>query len=137
MKRSTVVPYLKLLRFLVRSGTGLRYSWAEPALDRPVTRSVSQVNAGRLVEVLSTVDRLASEKVTVEGTLERFNRGGGAWGLLTEEGRRIGKIASGGPSLDGLQVGGRYRFHCEEEIEEIDITGRESRTLYLNRHEPV
>ena len=129
--------YLKLLRFLVRSGTGLRYSWAEPALDRPVTRSVSQVDAGRLVEVLSTVDRLASEKVTVEGAFERFNRSSGAWGLLTEEGRRTGKIASGGPSLDGLQVGGRYRFHCEEEIEEIDITGRESRTLHLNRHEPV
>ena len=129
--------YLKLLRFLVRSGTGLRYSWAEPAFDRPVTRSVSRVDAGRLVEVLSTVDRLASEKVTVEGAFERFNRSSGAWGLLTEEGRRTGKIASGGPSLDGLQVGGRYRFHCEEEIEEIDITGRESRTLYLNRHEPA
>ena len=129
--------YLKLLRFLVRSGTGLRYSWAKPAFDLPVTRSVSRVDAGRLVEVLSTVDRLASEEVTVEGAFERFNRSSGAWGLLTEEGRRIGKIASGGPSLDGLQVGERYRFHCEEEIEEIDITGRESRTLYLNRHEPV
>ena len=129
--------YLKLLRFLAQSGTGLRYSWAEPALDRPVTRSVSQGDAGRLVEVLSTVDRLASEEVTVEGAFERFNRGSGAWGLLTDEGRRTGKIASGGPSLDGLQVGGRYRFHCEEEIEEIDVTGRESRTLYLNRHEPV
>ena len=129
--------YLKLLCFLVQSGTGLRYSWAEPAFERPITRSVSQVDAGRLVEVLSTVDRLASEEVTVEGAFERFNRGSGAWGLLTEEGRRTGKIASGGPSLDGLKVGGRYRFHCEEEIEEIDITGRESRTLYLNRHEPV
>ena len=129
--------YLKLLRFLAQSGTGLRYSWAEPAFDRPVTRSVSQVDAGRLAEVLSTVDKLASEEVTVEGAFERFNRGSGAWGLLTDEGRQTGKIASGGPSLDGLQVGGRYRFHCEEEIEEIDITGRESRTLYLNRHEPA
>ena len=126
--------YLKLLRFLAQSGTGLRYSWAEPAFDRPVTRSVSQVDAGRLAKVLSTVGKLASEKVTVEGTLERFNRGSGAWGLFTDEGRRTGKIASDGPSLDGLQVGGRYRFHCEEET---DITGRKSRTLYLNRHEPI
>ena len=129
--------YLKLLRFLAQSGTGLRYSWAEPAFDRPITRSVSQVGAGRLVDVLSTVDKLASEKVTVEGAFERFNRGSGAWGLLADDGRRTGKIASGGPSLDGLKVGGRYRFHCDEEIEEIDITGRESRTLYLTRHEPV
>ena len=129
--------YLKLLRFLAQSGTGLRYSWAEPAFERPITRSVSQVGAGRLVDVLSTVDKLASEKVTVEGAFERFNRGSGAWGLLADDGRRTGKIASGGPSLDGLKVGGRYRFHCDEEIEEIDITGRESRTLYLTRHEPV
>ena len=129
--------YLKLLRFLVQSETSLRYSWAEPTFDRPITHSVSQSDAGRLVEVLSTVDKLASEKITVEGTFERFNRGSGTWGLLTEEGRRTGKIASDGPSLDGLKVGGRYRFHCEEEIEEIDITGRESRTLYLNRHESV
>ena len=129
--------YLKLLRFLAQSGTDLRYSWAEPAFDLPVTRSVSQVDAGRLVEVLSKVDKLASEKVTVEGAFERFNHGSGEWILRTEEGRRIGEIASGGPRLDGLKVGGRYRFHCEEEIEEIDITGRESRTLYLNRHESV
>ena len=126
--------YLKLLHFLAQSGTSLRYSWAEPAFDRPITRSVSQGDAGRLVEVLSTMDELASKKVTVEGTLERFNRDSGAWGLLTEEGRRTGRIASGGPSLDGLKVGGRYRFHCEEEV---DITGRKSRTLYLNRHELV
>ena len=129
--------YLKLLRLLAQSGTGLRYSWAEPRLDRPITRSVSQVEAGCLVAALSSVDKLAVESVTVEGALERFNRSTGAWGLLTDEGRRTGKIASDGPSLDGLKVGGRYRFHCDEEIEEIDITGRESRTLYMNLHEPV
>ena len=129
--------YLKLLRFLAATGTGLRYSWAEPGFERPITRSVSQVEAGCLVEALSTVDKLTTESVTVEGALERFNRSSGAWGLLTDEGRRTGKIASDGPSLDGLKVGGRYRFHCDEEIEEIDVTGRESRTLYLNRHEPV
>ena len=128
--------YLKLLRLLAATGTGLRYSWAEPGFERPITRSVSQVEAGCLVEALSTVDKLTTESVTVEGALERFNRGSGAWGLLTDEGRRTGKIASDGPSLDGLKVGGRYRFHCDEEIEELDVTGKESRTLYLNRHEP-
>ena len=129
--------YLKLLRLLAATGTGLRYSWAEPRFDRPITRSVSQVEAGCLVDALSTVDKLGTESVTVEGALERFNRNSGTWGLHTDEGRRTGKIGSNGPSLDGLKVGGRYRFHCEEEVEELDITGRESRTLYLNWHEPV
>ena len=129
--------YLKLLRFLVEQKTGLRYSWADPKSERPSQRAVSQFEAGLLVDALSSVTNLGSESVTLEGTFERFNRRSGSWGLLTTEGKRFGKIKDGGPSLDGLEVGGRYRFHCEEEIEEVDITGREARILYLNRHEPV
>ena len=129
--------YLKLLRFLVEQRTGLRYSWAEPNSERPSNRAVSQSEAGPLIDILSSVTNLGSEPVTLEGTFERFNRESGSWGLLTTEGKRLGKIRDGGPSLDGLEVGGRYRFHCDEEIEEINITGRESRVLYLNRHEPT
>lgn len=129
--------YLKLLRFLVESRTGLRYSWAEPRFDHPIARSVSETEAGCLVDVLSSVDKLAIESVILEGVFVRFNRNSGAWGLHTDEGLRTGKIMSGEPSLDGLEVGGRYRFFCDEEIEALDITGRESRALYLNRHEPA
>ena len=129
--------YLRLLRFLVDRRTGLRYSWAEPKSERASHRSVLQAEAGPLVEALSSVTDLGREEVTLDGTLERFNRGSDAWGLLTTAGQRLGKIREGGPSLDGLEVGGRYVFYCDEVIEEVDITGRESRTLYLNRHEPV
>ena len=127
--------YLKLLRFLVERETGLRYSWADPRSERPSRRAVSQVEAESLVEALSTVTDLGTETVRLEGTFERFNRGSGAWGLLTSEGPRRGRVSKGGPSLDGLEVGARYIFHCEETIEDVDVTGRESRTLYLNRHE--
>jgi hypothetical protein len=48
-----------------------------------------------------------------------------------------GKVRDGGPSLDGLKAGGRYRFSCVEEIEEVEGTGREQRTLYLLEHEPA
>ena len=129
--------YLRLLRFLVDRRTGLRYSWAEPKSERTSHRSVLQAEAGPLVEALSSATDLGREAVTLEGTFERFNRGSGAWGLLTTGGQRLGTVHDGGPSLDGLEVGGRYVFCCDEVIEEVDITGRESRTLYLNRHEPV
>ena len=129
--------YLRLLRFLVDRRTGLRYSWAEPRSERTSHRSVLQAETGPLVEALSSVTDLGLEAVTLEGTFERFNRGSGAWGLLTTGGQRLGKVRDGGPSLDGLEVGGWYIFHCDEVIEEVDITGRESRTLYLNRHEPA
>ena len=129
--------YLKLLRFLVERETGLRYSWAEPKSERPSSRAVSQSEASQLIEALSSVTNLGSESITLEGTFERFNRGNGSWGLLTNEGRRLGKVKGGGPSLDGLEVGGRYRFYCDEEIEEVAITGRELRVLYLKNHEPA
>ena len=129
--------YLKLLRFLVERETGLRYSWAEPKSERPSNRAVSQSEAGLLIEALSSVTNLGSESMTLEGTFERFNRGSGSWGLLTNEGKRWGKVKGGGPSLDGLEVGGRYRFYCDEEVEEVAITGRELRVLYLKNHEPA
>ena len=127
--------YLKLLRFLVKNNTGLRYSWAEPASEQRHDRAVSQAEAAPLVEALSGVTNLGIEKVILDGEFDKFNRGSGDWGLQTAEGMRSGKVREGGPSLDGLEVGGHYRFYCEEEIEEMDITGRETRTLYLNRHE--
>ena len=92
--------YLKLLRFLVERETGLRYSWAEPKSERPSNRAVSQSEAGLLIEALSSVTNLGSESITLEGTFERFNRGNGFWGLLTNEGKRWGKVKGGGPSLD-------------------------------------
>jgi len=129
--------YLKLMRFLVDHQTGIHYSWAEPNSVRPSSYAATEAETRMLVDALSSVTHLGVETVTLEGRFERFNRRSGSWGLLTNEGRVSGHIKKGGPSLDGLQVDGRYRFHCEEEIEEIDITGRESRKIYLNSHEAL
>jgi hypothetical protein len=98
---------------------------------------VAEAEAGPLVEVLSGVSNLGGETVTLVGEFEMVKRGTGAWGLLTEEGLSSGKVREGGPSLDGLKVGGRYKFSCVEEIEEMEGTGREQRTLYLTEHEPA
>lgn len=115
--------------------TGFRYSWAEPSSERPGRDGVSHAQAASLVEALSSVTDLGVEAVRLEGTFEKFNRGTGAWGLLTAEGSRSGRMREGSADLDGLEVGGRYVFHCDEVIEEVDVTGRELRTLYLHRHE--
>ena len=129
--------YLRLLRFLVQHKTGLRYSWAEPTFSKPSYRAVGEAEAGPLVDVLSGVSNLGAEIVVLVGELEKVNRGTGAWGLLTADGVSSGKIREGGPRLDGLKVGGRYRFTCIEEIEEVEGTGREQRTLYLTEYEPA
>ena len=129
--------YLKLLRFLAEERTGLRYSWAAPNSETPTTRAVLERETGPLIEALSSVEKLAREVIVLEGKFDKFNRNTGLWGLLTEDGSYAGKVGEEGPSLDGLEVGGSYRFSCDEEIEEVLLTGREKRTLYLNRHERI
>ena len=54
--------------------------------------------------------------------------------LLTDCGVKTGKTAPGGPSLDGLQVGKRYRFRCAE-VTEPDPLWRHQKVLYLQRIE--
>lgn len=129
--------YLRLLRFLVEHRTGLRYSWAEPTFTQSRHRAVGEAEAGPLVDVLSGVSNLGGESVTLVGEFDKMNRSTGAWGLLTDEGLQSGKVREGGPSLDGLKAGARYKFTCVEEIEEVEGTGRELRTLYLIEHEPA
>ena len=127
--------YLRLLRFLAEQDTNLRYAWAEPDSERSSGHGVSSSAAFALVNVLSTVEDLGSEQVFLEGSFERFDRRTGEWGLKTEGGMRRGKTQDSGRSLDGLQVGERYGFHCVEEIEQAYVTGKEQRTLYLRRIE--
>ena len=64
------------------------------------------------------------------GQVEHANRSTGEWSLLTDSGVLMGRTAPGGPSLDGLQVGKRYRFKCAE-VTEPDPLWRDRKTLYL------
>ena len=68
--------------------------------------------------------------VEVAGQVEQVNRSAGEWGLLTDQGVKTGKVAPGGPDLDGLQVGKHYRFKCAE-VTELDALWRDRKTLYL------
>ena len=83
-------------------------------------------------DVMPKIQRaLKRDKVTtVTGRVERVDRIAGEWGLLTDHGVKTGKVAPGGPTLDGLQVGKRYRFKCAE-VTEQDALWRDRQTLYL------
>ena len=72
--------------------------------------------------------------VALTGHIEHVNRRAGQWSLLTEHGMKTGKTTPRGPSLDGLQVGKRYRFQCAE-VTELDPLWRNQKTLYLQRIE--
>lgn len=122
---------INLLEFLAEVDAGLRYSWAEPNLTAARHVGVSRADAQNLSRILSEVVDLGSEDAVVEGELDRANRSGaGSWALLTREGVKSGKIQNDEISLNGLEVGKRYRFNCVEEIE-VDAVGKETRVLYL------
>ena len=123
---------INLLGFLSNVGAGLRYSWAEPSLTAAKHGGVSQADAENLSRILSEVVDIGREDITLEGELERANRSVDSWALLTKEGVKSGKIRDCEISLNGLEVGKRYRFDCVEEIE-VDSAGRESHALYLKK----
>ena len=129
--------YLRLLKFLVQHQTGMRYSWAQPDFAKSNSGSISKLEADSLVNVLSNVTNMGNEEIILVGRFDKFNRKANTWGLFTEDGGFSGTVREGGPSLDGLTVGARYKFFCVEEIVVIEGTGRESHTLYLDEHEPA
>lgn len=128
--------YYRLLKFLVETRTGLRYSWAEPNFSEARVGSVTEAQAKPLVDALSGVSNLGAEQVVFIGKLEKGDTQG-TWRMSSQEGNFSGKVREGGPSLEGLQIGSQYRFTCLEEIEEVAGTGRETRSLYLLEYEPM
>jgi len=127
---------LEFLKFLAQREINISYAWANPNSSHASVLNVSATQAKPLVALLSKIDNLGTEEVSLVGDFEKFNRPSGVCGLLTDEGKKSGKIKAGGQSLDGLRVGERYRFHCVEEITQSPA-GDEVRTLYLRAHEPV
>ena len=123
--------YLRLLRFLVESRTGLRYSWAQPDQSKLSSGSISEAQAELLVEALSGVSDLGEEAVELVGVLEKADVSSGDWRIRTEEGAAKGKTGDGGPSLTGLRIGSRYHFHCLEKTEESEVSSQEKHTLFL------
>ena len=128
--------YIRLLRFLSEHETGLRYGWADPQFSGVRHGGVSGAVANRLTEALAGATSLTTEKQIFHGDFIQVNLPTGNWGLITDEGKKVGKIRDGGPSLIGLTTGKCYRFECIDDIE-VDDAGRETHTLYLQRIDPL
>lgn len=110
----------------------------------PLTETSYLPGEGYLLEQEKPLDddgaiRRALERgnvVTLTGLVEQANRGAGEWPLLTEDGIQSGRTYPSGPSLDGLQVGKRYRFKCAQ-VTGLDSLWRDQQTLYLHHVEHV
>ena len=132
-----VVKFLKL----VADSADFRYSWADSDSKEATRHSAPRRAAARIVEAAAdspALDTEETEEVEVTGEFQKFHRGSGAWALLTEDGAVVaGTLRPEGPGLDGLVVGGRYRFVCEERVEAVSVSRRRPPRRYLVRHEPA
>ena len=72
--------------------------------------------------------------IFLTGLVEQAHRSAGEWTLLTGDGIQSGRTYPGGPGLDGLQVGGRYRFKCAR-VTELDPLWQDKEILYLHHVE--
>lgn len=125
---------LEFLKLLANRKIDVGYAWANPSSSCASMIKVSAAQAKPLVKSLSEISDIGAEEVTLVGDFEKFNRNTGTWGLRTDDGEAKGKIKDDNLSLDGLDVGERYRFHCVEEITQSPA-GNEVSTLYLQAHE--
>ncbi len=129
--------FSRLVKFLASHDTSLVYQWATPAFGTARTRRVTRSQSAALVELLSGMSNLGSEPIVLEGLLEEADLARRSWRLLIDDARESGTVAEGGPTLDGLKLGARYRFECIEELDEADATGRETRKVYLTDYTPI
>lgn len=125
----------------VADSADFRYSWADSGSKEATRHSAPRRAAARIVEAAAdspALDAEETEEVEVTGEFQKFHRGNGAWALLTGDGAVVaGTLRPEGPGLDGLVVGGRYRFVCEERVEAVSVSRRRPPRRYLVRHEPA
>lgn len=131
--------YIRLLEFVVDTGTPFTFRWSSPAEQKLVSRSITVTQARPLLEALRATQEIGSEVVILTGKLWMANQAKGSWGIESQDDGKdyTGEVKTGSPNLDGLTISRRYRFECEEMIEEVAGTGREKRTLYLLQHEEI
>lgn len=127
--------YLRLLKFLKDSNSGLEYRWATPLSSTSKSGSLSIDRVVVLLAALSGVSDLGTEEVELRGTVDKADSTGKSWRIRDASTIYSGSVKDDGPDLEGIVIGERYLFKCLEKIEAIEGTGKEQRSLFLIERE--
>ena len=139
-KGHLVNAYINLLRFLSDNKTSLEYSWASPVFDKPRTSRLDDIDAKPLLEFLTLTEDISSESVELIGSIIKADKNSKTWKLLCDaDGKEYpGKVKEDiDLSLEGIVIGAKYKFICEEKIEETPAIGKEKVSLKLISFEPL
>jgi hypothetical protein len=101
------------------------------------TRAITHLQAEAAVELLSGISNLEEEQFEATGKLEKADVSSGTWRFDCSGEPISGKTRDGKPSLEGMKIGGQYKFAWIEQVDFFDMLGRESRTLYLTEFSPI
>lgn len=133
--------YRSLLEFVVENDSPLKYEWSTPGSSMDKRSAMSVEVATGLYEILISQKHLTTELVTLVGVVEAVDAGNRAWTLHSEEDdiKYKGKVAPDSSiSLDGITIRTqRYRFECEERLQESTATGEEKIERLLLRYKKL
>lgn len=133
--------YVRFLEFLRSSNTTLKYTWAYPSLKQSITKTIKTESIDPVLELCYQKAGIATEEVTFVGRVTKADKTGKTWKIRREEDKKefSGKIKDGvNITLDGIVIENvLYRFICEEFIEEVSGTGKETKQYLLVQYEEI
>ena len=135
-KQGLIKAYYDLLLFLNNGKVSFAYGWFEHT-GRSNNTSLSLRQTQNLVASVSTlvkhrVDRVIKE-IEITGVLVSCNVQKGSWGLITETNSSIsGRVRQAKRlTLNGLVIGKRYMFLCEQQSSISTFLSNQSPNVYL------
>jgi hypothetical protein len=125
--------YMRLLQFLIDTKTEFSYKWSSPETKEVRGRTITQKEAGPLLEIFNATKELGVETVILHGKVREADSINGHWKLQSSEDGKVysGKVKEGGRGVSHIVIDNIYRFECEEKLEEVVGSGKELRTLLL------
>ncbi len=132
----TVSAYRKLLTKLVDMNINMRYVWATPLQQKAHETRIPFKYAEHVRDILISRNDLNTEMKELIGIVEEADGPNGSWRIRNSE---DGKTYRGTSevSLADIQIMSRYRFTCEEKMEELAVSNKEVASYTLKKYQKL
>lgn len=133
--------YRHLLRLVITHDAPISYEWTMPKIHKVMYQRITIEDASSIYKLLMEKQELGIEHIILMGRVLKVDVGNGTWRLLNDEDNKEyrGLSDPSGPAhLGGIIIETeRYKFVCEEHLEEEIVTGKEKTILFLKSYEKL
>lgn len=138
-KGHLVASFKKFLALIIEKDIPLYYEWTTPHYRKGFKKSITKANATPIYDLLLHTKELDKEQIEFVGEVTKIDIKAGLWTITSEEDMKpySGRLdKDSAPTISGITVGGvRYKFICEERIEEETVSGKEKAHYFLISHQ--